>query len=256
MFKDTYQAVCDAAKGKAKLYQSNPLGFWMATVLAGIFIAFGGFVSIAVSAPFYEAGEVGVQKLLNAVTFSVALCFVLMCGGELFTGSNLVLGAAGLRKELRWSEIAKLWAITWIGNFIGSILAVVIFELTGMADGTVAELFASAAEKKMTMGAAALFCRGIFCNMLVCMAVWCSIKMKTESGKLIMVLCCIVTFVICGFEHSVANMTTLTIGMLHAGEHSVSPGGYLYNLVIVTAGNLVGGVLFVACPYHLISRER
>ncbi|MDO5425888.1 MAG: formate/nitrite transporter family protein [Eubacteriales bacterium] len=255
MFNDAYQAVCSGAKGKANLLKKNPLGFFVSSMMAGLFIAFGGFISIGISAPFYEAGD-PMQKVMNSASFAVALSFVLMCGAELFTGSNFVLGAAGFRKELSWGEIAKIWVVTYIGNLVGSLLAVAVYQLSGVPTGTVAELFAAAAEKKMTTGPVELICKGILCNALVCMAVWCNTKMKYESGKLIMVFCCIFTFMICGFEHSIANMTTMAVGLLNPGTASVSIGGYIYNLVCVTIGNMIGGIFVVALPYHLISKEK
>lgn len=255
MFNDAYQAVCTAAKGKDALFRKNPLGFFVSAMMAGMFIAFGSMISTVVSAPYYAAGDVGAQKIIGALSFAVALSFVVMCGGELFTGSNLVLGAAGFKKEMKWGQIAKIWAFTWVGNLAGSLLTVAFCQAGGVLAGNVAELFAANAEAKMAAAPQALFCKGVLCNVLVCLAVWCSIKMKSESGKLIMVFCCIFTFVGCGFEHSVANMTNLAVGLLHPGTHAVSLGGYIYNLLTVTAGNMAGGVLAVALPYYLIAKE-
>ena len=254
MFQEAYLSVCSGAKAKAGLLKNNPLGFFVSSMMAGLFIAFGGFISIGISAPFFEAGD-PMQKVMNSASFAVALSFVLMCGAELFTGSNFALGAAGFRRQLGWGEIVKIWIVTYIGNLVGSLIAVAIYQLSGVPTGTVGELFAAAAEKKMTSAPLVLFCKGILCNTLVCMAVWCNTKMKSESGKLIMIFCCIFTFMICGFEHSIANMTTMAVGLLNPGTASVSIGGYLYNLLCVTAGNMVGGVLVVALPYHLIARE-
>ena len=108
----------------------------------------------------------------------------------------------------------------------------------------------------MTASPVALLLKGILCNTLVCMAVWCSIKLKSDSGKLIMVFWCIFTFMICGFEHSVANMTTMAVGLMNAGDAAVNVGGYIYNLFFVTVGNMIGGVLVVALPYHFIAKEK
>ena len=101
-----------------------------------------------------------------------------------------------------------------------------------------------------------LFANSILCNICVCLAVWCSIKMKTEGGKIAMAVAGVVTFVTCGFEHSIANMTFFTIGLLNPNGAAVNMGGCLYNLLIVTVGNMIGGILFVAVPYYLISKSK
>ncbi|MBS4804768.1 MAG: formate/nitrite transporter family protein, partial [Clostridium sp.] len=101
-----------------------------------------------------------------------------------------------------------------------------------------------------------LFFRGILCNMLVCLAVWCTFRCKEESSKLIMIFWCLFVFITAGFEHSVANMTLLTIGLLSPLGHAVSVSGYAYNILIVSLGNMVGGILFIAVPYFIISRKK
>ena len=93
--------------------------------------------------------------------------------------------------------------------------------------------------------------------MLVCLAVWCGTKMKSESGKLIMIFWCIYVFMICGFEHSVANMTVMAVGLLDPnGVAGISVGGYVHNLLWVTLGNMLGGIFFVAWPYYMIQKKK
>ena len=109
---------------------------------------------------------------------------------------------------------------------------------------------------KMSLPVSELFFRGLFCNILVCLAVWCSFRCKDDVSKLIMIFWCLFIFITCGFEHSVANMTLLTIALLAPGTSAVSVSGYIYNIGIVTLGNMVGGILFVAIPYYLISKNK
>jgi nitrite transporter len=91
---------------------------------------------------------------------------------------------------------------------------------------------------------------------LVCLAVWSSYRAKSESGKLIMIFWCLFVFVTAGFEHSIANMTLLTIALLKPFSAAVSIGGYFYNILVVILGNMVGGILLVALPYAAISRQK
>ena len=91
---------------------------------------------------------------------------------------------------------------------------------------------------------------------MVCLAVWCCTKMKTESGKLIMIFWCIFIFMVCGFEHSIANMSVMAIGLMSPnGVAGLTIAGYFHNLLWVTLGNIIGGSIFVALPYYLIQKK-
>ena len=108
----------------------------------------------------------------------------------------------------------------------------------------------------MAMTVENLFFRSIFCNMLVCIAIWCTFRCEEETSKIIMIFWCLFVFITAGFEHSIANMTLLTIGLLSPFSEAVSVGGYLYNILFVTLGNMVGGILFIAIPYYIISKKK
>ena len=253
MFRDEFGIVCNGAKGKLNLLKNTPAGYVISAVMAGIFIAFGGFVMLTVGG---NLGTTGAGKILMAASFAAALSLVVMAGAELFTGNNFVLASAAFAGEAKWGDAVKLWVICYIGNLAGSLLAAVLFHFTGLATGAVGEVIATVAAAKMGGGALNLFVKAIFCNMLVCLAVWCGSKMKTESGKLIMIFWCIFVFVLCGFEHSVANMTIMASGLLDPnGVAGLSVGGYVYNLAIVTVGNMIGGVGLVAWPYYMIQKS-
>ena len=107
----------------------------------------------------------------------------------------------------------------------------------------------------MSVSFVPLLLRAILCNILVCLAVWCAGKCRSESAKLIMIFWCLFAFITSGFEHSIANMTLLTIGLLEPAGQAVSIGGYFYNLAVVTVGNMIGGIVFVALPYFAASRR-
>ena len=256
MFRDEFMNVCNGAKGKLNLLTSNPLGYFISAVVAGFFIAFGGFVTFTIGGNLTAAGET-MTKAVMAFSFASALSLVVMAGAELFTGNNFVMAAASFAGEIKWMEAAKLWVICYIGNLAGSLLAAVMFHFTGIPNGVVGEFFANTAAAKMGGSASNLFIKAILCNMLVCLAVWCGTKMKSESGKLIMIFWCIYVFMICGFEHSVANMTVMAVGLLDPnGVAGISVGGYVHNLLWVTLGNMLGGIFFVAWPYCMIQKKK
>lgn len=136
---------------------------------------------------------------------------------------------------------------------MGSLLSSALFVAAKVPTGAIGDYFVNLAANKTTTAPVPLFMKAVLCNILVCLAVWCGIKMKSESGKLIMIFWCIFVFMICGFEHSIANMSSIGVSLL-TGKVGIGP--YLYNVVIVTLGNMVGGIVGVALPYHIISKDK
>jgi nitrite transporter NirC len=120
----------------------------------------------------------------------------------------------------------------------------------------VGEFIAATAATKMSVPFFPLLLRGVLCNVLVCLAVWCNFRCKSESGKLIMIFWCLFAFITSSFEHSIANMTLLTVALFAPFEAAVSVGGYFYNILVVTLGNMLGGILFIALPYYVISKKK
>ena len=110
-----------------------------------------------------------------------------------------------------------VWVTCWLGNLAGSVLVAGMYSLTGLCTGSVQAIMADTTAMKMSVEPLPLFMRAILCNILVCLAVWCGIKMKTETGKLIMTFWCLITFFTAGFEHSVANMSLMMIGLFESG---------------------------------------
>ena len=238
----------------SKLFLKNkPVAYFVSSMLAGMFIAFGVFICFTMGSVFQ--GEAA-QKLVMGITFSVALSLVVIAGAELFTGNNLVMTAGALNGTVGWGSVIKLFVVCYIGNWIGSVIAALLFSATGLLSGDLAIYMAESAATKMAIPVGGLIARAIFCNMLVCLAVWCGFRCKNEAAKLIMIMLCILTFVACGFEHSVANMSMLTLGLLAPAEAAVSIGGYFYNILLVTVGNMIGGMLFVAVPYYMFQRNK
>ena len=252
MFSEDYTAAAKAAAAKAALLRKNPGGYFMLSMLAGMFVGFGVLLVFTLSGAM--AGS-PFTKLVMGCAFAVALSLVVMAGAELFTGNNMVMTAGLFRKTVTAADVVRLWAVCWAGNLAGSVLLAVIYNATGLYSGATLEAMTTAAAAKMSAGFVPLLARGILCNMLVCLAVWCGFRCKTESGKLIMVFWCILAFFTTGFEHSVANMTLLTLSLINnGGNPAISMGGYCFNLITVTLGNMIGAILLVALPYHAASK--
>lgn len=254
MFREDFLKVAGGAAGKVSLLKKNPLGYFLLSMLAGAYIGFGVLLAFTVSGSL--AGSPA-TKLAMGASFGIALSLVVMAGAELFTGNNLAMTAGMLEKKVAAADAVKLWIVCWIGNLAGAVLLAVVFDLSGLYSDATLKAITGAAAGKMTAGFVPLLARGMLCNMLVCIAVWCGAKLQTEAGKLIMIFWCLLAFFTTGFEHSVANMTTLTLALLNnGGNAAVSMGGFWYNLLVVTLGNMIGGIVLVALPYYAASREK
>lgn len=256
MFHEEYTALCNAGVAKNNLLKKNPLGYFISSMVAGMFISFGSMVAFVLGQSMDGNGAAAAVKLIQSFAFASALSLVVMAGAELFTGNNLVMAAASLRKKVSWADTVKLWCVCWIGNLIASLLCVAAFQLTGLptaGDGAIADYFIKISSAKVGLSVGQILVRAILCNILVCLAVWCGTKMKTESGKLIMIFWCILIFMTCGFEHSIADMSIIGIGVANGG---ITVGQYLYTVLLATVGNIIGGAVFVAVPYHVISKEK
>lgn len=252
MFKDTYDATANTAAAKVSFMKKNPAGFFILSMLAGAYIGFGVLLAFTIG------GLLNGQpyaKVVMGLSFGVALSLVVIAGAELFTGNNLVLSAGVFKGTVKMREALGLWFFCWVGNACGSILLAFIYKATGLGTGDVAAFMANTALGKMTAGPGALIARGILCNILVCLAVWSANRCKSDSGKLIMIFWCLFAFITTGFEHSVANMTLLTIALLTPAGTAVSIGGWFYNLLLVTLGNMIGGIVFVSLPYFAAAKE-
>ncbi len=253
MFQEEFLSMCNAAKAKSNFLRNNPLGYFIASMLAGAFVGFGVLLVFSIGG---QLGGIPATKLIMGVSFGIALSLVVIAGAELFTGNNLVMASGFMSKTVSLGEVIKLWIVCYLGNFAGSILIALIFVGTGLGNGAVGEFMTTSAIAKATAGPTALLFRGILCNVLVCLAVWCGFRCKSESGKLIMIFWCLFAFITTGFEHSIANMTLFTTTLVLNVSSALTVGGAFYNLALVTLGNMIGGILFLAAPYYIIARKK
>lgn len=253
MYKDTIEVVTNSAIGKLYLLKKNPIGYFMASILAGFFIGLGVILAYTVGGLLVNQP---LMKILMGATFGIALSLVVICGAELFTGNNMVMGIAILEKKIKTKEAVKLWIVCLIGNWVGAIILSLMYSYSGLNTGATAAIFAASSLAKMSGSFSSLFIKAIFCNILVCLAVWSTYRLKNESAKLMMIWWCLFAFIIAGFEHSIANMSILTIGLFSPSNLALSLSGYFWNISIVILGNMVGGIIFVALPYYLVSKEK
>lgn len=255
MFSDEFALVVGAGQKKIKLLQTNLTGYFLSSMLAGLYVGLGIILIFSIGG-FLSAAQSPFTKTVMGISFGIALSLVIIAGAELFTGNVFVMTAGLARKGVTWAQAGWLLLVSYVGNLAGSVLLAYVYFLTGLSTGPVGEFIAKTSATKMGLPFGQLFFRGVLCNILVCLAVWSSFRCKEEVAKLIMVFWCLFAFITAGFEHSVANMTLLAIALFNPAGAAVSVGGYVYNLVAVSLGNMVGAVLFLAIPYSLISLDK
>ncbi|MCA1409897.1 formate/nitrite transporter family protein [Bradyrhizobium sp. NBAIM20] len=238
-------------------------------VLAGAFIAFGSMFSVVVMAGAEGVLPYGVIRLLGGAVFSLGLILVTVGGAELFTGNNLMIMACASGR-VGAGALLRAWTLVYIGNFAGAVsIAVLVFLAAGHVhgNGEVGMTALAGANAKASLSAMQAVIHGVLANVLVCLATWLCYGARSTTDKILAIVFPIAAFAAAGFEHSIANMYLLTFGLLTKfgadssfwgliGKTSYSfPQltvlGGLSNLIWVTLGNMIGGVL-VGITYWLI----
>lgn len=240
------------------------------SILGGAFIAFGAMFATTVLAGSEGIIPFGLSRLLAGIPFCLGLILIIIGGAELFTGNTLMVMALAAGK-IRLGEMLRAWLIVYCGNFIGAAATALLVFLSGQylsGGGKIAEVALKFAVNKTTLPFEQAFFLGILCNVLVCLAVWLSLGARTTSGKVLAILFPVSAFVAAGFEHSVANMYLIPLGLMirdwapvdmwqHIGSSSADFGAltwssFFSSLLPVTLGNIIGGGGFVGGLYWFI----
>ncbi|MCP3986456.1 MAG: formate transporter FocA [bacterium] len=234
-------------------------------VLAGAFISLGAVFATTVAASTGDALPYGVTRLLTGLVFSLGLILVIIGGAELFTGNNLIVmaWASGRVPTLR---LLRNWFIVYLGNFVGAVATAALVFASGhyrFGGGSVGETALAIAAAKLSIPFVEAVALGALCNVLVCLAVWLTFSARTVTDRVMVIVPPITAFVACGFEHCVANMYFIPIGLfirnqgtgidLGAGASGLSWSGFFIdNLLPVTIGNIIGGAVMVGGIYWFI----
>ncbi len=257
--------------------QKTRLDLWsllVLAVLAGAFIALGAMFATTVLAGANGAVPFGLSRLVAGTVFCLGLILVILGGAELFTGNALMVMALASGK-VRIVEMLRAWAIVYVGNFIGALAMAGLVFLSGqyrLGGGSVATVALTIAAGKVALPFTEALFLGILCNILVCLAVWLSLGARTTTDKVLAILFPVSAFVAAGFEHVVANMYLVPLGLFithgapaelwtAAGSASGDfPGltwpAFFASLVPVTIGNVIGGSVFVGGVYWFVYLRR
>lgn len=231
-------------------------------VLAGAYIGFASHLATTVSTGWRIGGEdvfLGMKKFMSGSVFAIGLMLVLIVGAELFTG-NCLMPVALYEKKISLRDMLRNWGVVWLANFAGSLILVwMIAGLSGLLDGEVGETAVKIAAAKSGITSLQMFIRGILANWIVCIAVLMCIAARDIAGKLLGIFFPIMGFVMAGFEHGIANMYIIPAGLIVKSAH-MDPAAYpalnlmncFKSILIVTAGNIVGGAVLVATVYYYL----
>jgi nitrite transporter NirC len=249
MYTEAVQSLGEQAAAKLAGQQRSLASHIVRSMLAGMYVGVA-IVLIFTIGGLLSKESPGAVRLAMGVCFGGALTIVIFAGSELFTGSNLVLTLGVLTRKARTSDLISNWIWTWIGNLLGSVLLAVIVVRSGVFDVEPVKGFVlGLVEKKMNLPVEQLFWRAVLANWLVCLGVWMAARVKSESARIILIWWCMFTFITSGFEHSIANMCGLMLGLLLPHPESITWAGYAYNVGLATLGNIVGGAIFVGGMY-------
>ncbi len=253
------------AKAGQSAITTLALGF-----LAGLFIGLGALLMLFVKSD--AALSFAPAQLLGGLSFSLGLLLVTAAGAELFTGNTLMVCAAASGR-IPWRALLCNWALVWPANLAGALFLVLLVwmaDAASMNGGAVGDAMVSVAYAKIDLPAQTIFFRAVLCNVLVCLAVWMGFAGRSVIDKVFTTIFPVVAFVACGFEHCIANMFFLPMGLVAAGAGGyagagldaaavadvVNLGGAAYNILLATAGNIVGGAVVVGGIYWLALRRR
>jgi formate/nitrite transporter len=244
------------AKAKAGAIPAFVLG-----VLAGAFIGLGAVLATLVGTD--STLGFGLTRWLAGIAFSLGLILVVIAGAELFTGNNLMVMAVASR-QVTAARLVRTWAIVYVGNFVGALSIVAMVMLAGwwtLDDKAVGSSALSIAAAKTALPFGTVFFRGILANALVCLAVWIATGGRSLTDKVVAIVPPVAAFVANGFEHSVANMYFIPMGLALNGDpglaattdtSSLTVEGFLRNLAASTLGNIVGGAILVGIVYWFV----
>ena len=208
--EDSITSFAKLSVEKTRFLARNPLGFWVASMMAGAYVGMGILLIFAVG----QNADPSSRSLVMGVSFGIALTLVVFAGSELFTGHTMYMTIGLLTGNIRSLDMLRAWGITWVGNLTGSALLGILFVLGGggavLQEGG-QDLIHAVATKKMSAPAVELFFRAMLCNWLVCLAIWGAARTTNDTAKCIIIFWCLFAFIAAGFEHSVVNMTLFSV---------------------------------------------
>ena len=240
--KPTVDGFANMAVVKGEMAWKSTGKYFVLSLLAGAYIGFGILLIFTVGAQFASASSVAV-KMIMGCSFGIAMTLVIFAGSELFTGNTMVMFIGAVKGKCGWGTMLWVWFVCYFGNIAGALALAGVMSCTGLADGGVTGGFiGKVAGAKMNAGFWFLFTRGILSNILVCLAVWTSAKAKDDISKIFLIWWTLYAFISCDFEHCIVNMPLFGVALMTEHPDTVTIGGFAWNMLPVTLGNILGGM--------------
>ncbi len=251
MYEELVQSIANLAVAKEKMLKKGLAKYLVLSLFAGLYVGLGIILIFTIGGVI---GESPYKKVIMGASFGIALSLVLMVGSELFTGNNMTMAFGLYNNKVKFSSALRVCIMSYIGNFIGTFILGGLLVLSGCASEVLTDYYSAIIPGKLELDPLTLFIRGVLCNYLVCLAVFIGTRMKTESGKLVVMFCIITAFVIAGFEHCIANMGIFTIAAFLLG--GLPTQEVIINFVFVTLGNIFGGTILFALPLQIVTKRK
>lgn len=243
--------LCKLGNIKYNLMKNDPLRFFVRSFMAGAYLGIAAILSYTLGALLNDHSVIG--KIAVAGTFGIGLVAIVYLGAELFTGNCFVTIMPVLKKELRIRDIVPMWLTCYLGNMVGIAFICFLFIKSGSQEKIMIPYLQGVMTAKLNFDVMELLIRGILCNFIVCVAAYSGVKIKDETAKLIVIMILVMTFVLPGFEHCIANGGIFAMGLTQLGssmDWSVLP----LHMLISTLGNIIGGSVVLAVPIYIMFR--
>ncbi|PIJ51314.1 formate transporter FocA [Erwinia sp. OLTSP20] len=248
----------------------HPFTTFFLAITAGVFISIA-FVFYITATTGTSAMPFGIARLIGGICFSLGLMLVVVCGADLFTSSVLTV-VAKASGRISWAQLLRNWLNVYIGNLFGALFFVALMWFSSehmTANGAWGVNVLQTADHKLHHTFIEAVCLGILANLMVCLAVWMSYSGRTLLDKMFAMVLPVAMFVASGFEHSIANMFLIPLGIIirdfasadfwqmtglsAARFPSLTVTDFIINnLIPVTLGNIIGGGLLVGLTYWVI----
>jgi len=248
---DNYETANNVVKMGIKKAKNKSIDVFLFGILGGFFIALGYMGYMVVTQTMRARLDTGLASFFGASVFPVGIMLCVVVGGSLFTSNNL-LTLALLDKKIKLKSLLNNWIFVWLGNFTGSIIAALLAVTAGLYKSeAVYSVAVHMAEHKTVLDFSEAIASGFFCNVLVALGVWMSMSGKDLISKIIGVWFPVMLFVLCGFQHIVANMYVLSLGKILGANYTFGEM-FMNNLIPVTIGNFLSGGLIIPAIYYFL----
>ena len=249
-----YELLEKAAMTKYEMSKKDPFRFFIRSIVAGLYLGLATILSYTLAVLLVEHHVIA-AKIAFAGAFGIGLVIIVLLGSELFTGNCFTTMFPVYHKRLKFLDILPMWGICYVGNFVGIALICFLFIKSGVNHEAMNQYLANVVSNKLSFDGLELFIKVILCNFIVCAAAFVGMKLKEEMAKTFIMMIIVMTFVLPGFEHSIANMGTFSMTFTALGT-SISWSGVGLHMFLSTLGNIIGGSIFLGLPIYLMIRPK